>query len=150
MMSDFSLKHYKKRIAMLENMLKLLGVEETPIATAKVLHQTSSHLEKERENTVDCLLALHEAIHQHNLAMLHQALEYGTDPNQRDRLGRTALHYAAKEGDVEAMTALLIYGSDPNIKDFGDEGLNVKEIVSQNGFLSAYHEACRRAQKCQY
>lgn len=56
---------------------------------------------------------LHQlATYLHIPAMMHQLLSKGADPNQKDRLGKTAMHLAVEAGQLEAFNMLLDFGGE--------------------------------------
>jgi ankyrin repeat protein len=61
-----------------------------------------------------CETPLHR-IYKHDYYKQPWLLEFGGDPNVRDRLGRTPLHHAAAEG--RGLEPLLEAGADPNARD---------------------------------
>ncbi|KAF4990524.1 hypothetical protein FGRMN_8424 [Fusarium graminum] len=68
---------------------------------------------------------LQEAASSGNLAIVTMLLDYGHDPNYRDRDGWTAIHCAAEEGHLEIVRLLLEAGANPNaVSSYGTSPLH--------------------------
>jgi hypothetical protein len=58
---------------------------------------------------------LHTAARRNSVKLLEMCLQAGSDPNVRDRLGRTPLYMAARYNRPEAIAILLRHGGDATI-----------------------------------
>lgn len=69
---------------------------------------------------------LHYAIEKNSFELCSKLLDYGANPNIKDKRGMTSLHYAAKLGLKQICTLLFTHGADINLRD-------------EHGFNSAYY-----------
>ena len=74
---------------------------------------------------------LHDAVHDGRVDQVANLLEWGTDPNLFDDLGKTPLHYAVEREDLEMIRVLLSGGADVNAHDARDIGNTPLRQVAQ-------------------
>lgn len=71
------------------------------------------------------LVPLKEASASGALGIVQMLLEYGADPNDRDRDGWSAIHWAAEEGHLEIVRLLLANGANVNaVSSYGTSPLH--------------------------
>lgn len=100
--------------------------------TAKILVEHRASISDTR-NTQQTL-PLEEAAASGNLPIVRLLLEYGEDPNHRDRDGWSAIHWAAEEGHLEIVRLLLNAGANPNaVSSYGTSPLH---CAANGGHLS--------------
>jgi len=92
-------------------------------STAKILVEHRASVSDTR-NTQQ-ILPLEEAAASGSLPTVRLLLEYGEDPNHRDRDGWSAIHWAAEEGHLEIVRLLLSAGANPNaVSSYGTSSLH--------------------------
>ncbi|KAI1052302.1 hypothetical protein LB507_007580 [Fusarium sp. FIESC RH6] len=77
---------------------------------------------------------LQEAAASGHISIVTMLLDYGYDPNHRDRDGWSAIHYAAEEGHLEIIRLLLKFGAELNaVSSYGTSPLH---CAANGGHLS--------------
>lgn len=81
--------------------------------TAQILVEHGTNISDTR--STQQTLPLEEAATSGNLPTVRLLLEFGEDPNHRDRDGWSAIHWAAEEGHLEIVRLLLNVGANPDV-----------------------------------
>ncbi|KAJ5776455.1 uncharacterized protein N7511_001466 [Penicillium nucicola] len=111
----------------------------SPTAEMLVKHGASISDTRNMQQT----LPLKEAAASGNLPTARLILEYGQDPNYRDRDGWSAIHWAAEEGHLEIVRLLLNAGADPNV--VSSYGTSPLHCAANGGHVSIVSLLLQRA-----
>jgi ankyrin repeat protein len=82
----------------------------------------------------------HAAGHHPQLSLAKILIEYGADPNKRNRMGSTPLFSAVNAQEVEATKMILDAGGDPTIKDLDRCSVEKVALATSPRILNILHE----------
>lgn len=76
-------------------------------------------------------MQIHQAVATGNLKEVESNLDWGADPNVRNRAEHTPLHIAVRNDKYEICKYLIAHGSDVNVSD--EDGQSPLHVASRNG-----------------